>query len=205
VVLILLAAVNWKKVVGNVRKLSFIFLFAPALSLLISLTGTPIFFERYLITFTVGVIIILNLTTVKIFRPILLLILLVFGYFSLKTINHGARQGIKEAVAFIKQNTTGDDFVITYGDISNHIFESRYYGLKTPLYTLNTLPSYMGIGLLENGDIIDKVPVVKGNLLILTDYYPEFVYVPGYKMGNYRDFKGVNIVWAKYDENNNLR
>lgn len=205
VVILLLAVVNWKKVDRDVYRLIFIFLFAPVVSLLISLISTPIFFERYLITFTVGVILILNITTIRLLRPILLLILFVFGYFSFNTLTQGSRQGIREAVIFAKQNMNEDDLMITYGDISNHIFESRYYGLKTPLYSVNTLPSYMGIGLIEEGDIIDKAPSVKGNLLILTDYYPEFIYIPGYKMGNYKDFNGVNIVWAKYDKNNNLR
>ena len=96
---------------------------------------------------------------------------------------------------FAKENATEKDFVVTYGDISNHLFESKYYGFKTPIYTTNKLPSYMGLSLMEEGDVIDSFPEIEGKLGVVTNYHPSEFLLPGFKLSSLNSFYGVNMIW----------
>lgn len=195
IILIIIFSTDWKKVPGDMWKLMFIFFFSPFAALLISLFSTPIFFERYLIVFSAGVFILANLMAAKITRPLLLIVLGAFFYFSLPKVSEGVRLDTREAIMFAKENATEKDFVVTYGDISNHLFESKYYGFKTPIYTTNKLPSYMGLSLMEEGDVIDSFPEIEGKLGVVTNYHPSEFLLPGFKLSSLNSFYGVNMIW----------
>ncbi len=195
IVLIIIISADWKKFSGEMWKLMFIFFFSPFTALLISLFSTPIFFERYLIVFSAGIIILASLMAGKITRPLLLVVFGAFIYFSFPKVTQGVRLDTRGAIMFAKENATENDFVVTYGDISNHLFESKYYGYKTPIYTTNILPSYMGVSLMEEGDVVGSIPEIKGRLGVITNYHPSEYLLPGFRLSSLQSFYGVNMIW----------
>jgi hypothetical protein len=197
VVLIFFASIDWKHLAKGPKALLVIFICPPIISLFVSLVSTPIFFERYLILFVIGIVIFLSVTVNKILMPLLLLLIFVFGYFSYKQFFTPSRPQIKEAIAYIKAQTGENDYIINYGDLTNHLFESKYYGLSAPIYTFNKIPSYMGTILMSEGDVINSLPRVKGKLGIITNNYLVDGNIPGYKIISVKQFLGVNVIWEE--------
>ncbi len=138
-------------------------------SFAISLVATPIFFDRYIL-YTIPFAMMLLATNTKKTGTIIVCILivcytLVDGFLFM----HSVREPFAELSNYIKTNKQQNDIVIN--QTPTYIWESKYYGLKAPIYTGGQqVPFFFGTALLEAGDTVNQIPLPeKSTIYIIGD------------------------------------
>ena len=101
------------------------------------------------------------------------------------------REPFKELAIYIKSQTSPDIAVINLE--ATHIFESRYYGLKAPIYiSEGQIPYYIGTVILEKEDTITTLPE-RQFLLTITDS-SEQTNLPGYRYLSKKTFGNIKVL-----------
>jgi hypothetical protein len=152
-----------------------------------------IFYDRYmLMVIPAGSLLIASLRRKFSFVFILLVIFLLaslnYHYFT-----HPTKGSFRELAHFVNSEAPNLP-LINYNAASHHLFESKYYGLKAPLYAPQPLPFYVGTALMEKRDIITQLPDEK-EIGVITSASPEEVNLPGYQIEKSQQFDGLYFLW----------
>lgn len=161
----------------------------------ISQVSRPVFFDRYLIVSGAALPILLASQTRKI--GITLIAILIFGLFSidLHTFTHPTKQPFRDVAQFVNQNYAKNQTVINYYTNALHYFELKHYGINVKIYSpLEPLPFWVGTALIDNRDILDKLPQEK-TLLVMASGDIEKIKIPRYKETNRQQFRDLYLLF----------
>jgi 4-amino-4-deoxy-L-arabinose transferase-like glycosyltransferase len=168
--------------------------FAPLLlTYFVSQVFQSIFFDRYLLlVIPASSLLIASLRRKFSFIFILIAILsltsLNYHYFT-----HPTKRPFRELANYIKTEAK-ELTLINYSAESHHLFESKYYGLKAPIYAPKPLPFYTGTALMKEGDVISQLPDQE-KLGLITSTQPGEVIIPGYEIEKSQQFDSLYFLW----------
>ena len=165
------------------------------LTFLVSQVFQSIFFDRYmLMVIPASSLLIASLrrkpSLIFIFIAVFLLATLNYYYFTRPT-----KRPFRELAYYVKTEAS-DLALINYNAASHHLFESKYYGLKAPIYAPEPLPFYTGIALMEEKDVIDQLPDEE-TIGAISSAPPEEVTLPGYTIEKTKKFDSLYLLWLK--------
>jgi 4-amino-4-deoxy-L-arabinose transferase-like glycosyltransferase len=167
------------------------------LTFFISQFFQPIFFDRYML-----MVIPASSLLIASLRRKFSFVFILATLFLLATINyryflHPSKRPFRELAGYIKteaQNLT----IINYNAAAHHLWESKYYGLKAPIYAPGSLPFYTGTALMEGKDTISQLPDEE-KIGLITSANPSEVKVPGYSIETTKKFDSLYFLWLKRD------
>jgi len=152
-----------------------------------------IFYDRYLLMVIPASSLLLaslrrKFSFVFILLAVFLLASLNYHYFT-----HPTKRPFRELAETVKIEAP-NLVLINYNAASHHLFESKYYGLKAPLYAPQPLPFYVGTALMEKEDIISQLPDEE-EMGVITSASPEEVNLPGFQIEKSQRFDGLYFLW----------
>lgn len=167
------------------------------LTFIISQFFQPIFFDRYMLMTIPAVSLLLASQRKKasvMFLSIAVLCLLLNNYFYF---THPTKRPFRKLADYIKRETEGLT-LINHNAAAHHLWESKYYGLKAPIYAPTSLPFYTGTALMEKEDIITKLPP-QNQIGVITSAPLDEVNLPGYHLIKFQQFGELKFLWMAKD------
>ena len=170
------------------------------MSAIVSHLFTPIFYDRYLLSVVMGIIILLVAGTRKIFWPLVAVLAGLYLTQSYQAFINPQKRPFRDLAAFVKQEIKPGDYLVNYNGQAHHLWESKYYGLNAPLYTAGkTLPLYVGTALMETGDTISQLPSNVSRLGVITSEPMENVILPQpWQLQEVKDFHSLRLIWYSF-------
>ncbi len=167
------------------------------LTFIISQFFQSIFYDRYMLMAipAASVLIASN-------RRKLSFIFIFIVIFSLATVNyayffHPVKRPFRELAVFIKKEAK-EIPLVNYNARAHHLWESKYYDLQAPIYSPQPLPFYTGTALMEEDDIIKKIPDAK-EIGVITSAPIEETNIPGYHLIETQKFDQLLFIRMKKD------
>lgn len=172
------------------------------LTFLLSQLNSSIFFDRYLLYCLPPFMLLLasqkrQASLTFIFLAIFSLIIIDWHYF-----NYPIKRPFKTLANYVKQNQKQkpEYGLINYNAEAHHLFESKYYGLKAPLYVpQGSLPFYTGTALMEKEDIIYVLPDKK-KIMVISSGDPQKTFLPGYFLEEKVKFDSLYLLWFSQEK-----
>ncbi len=194
-IIITLLLRNWLK---DKKKSLFLlgWFFVPlVLTYLVSQIFQSIFFDRYML-----MVIPASSLLIASLRRKSSLIFILIAIFLLATLNyhyftHPTKRPFRDLANYVKAEAA-DLTLVNYNAASHHLFESKYYGLKAPIYAPEPLPFYTGTALMEENDVINQLPDEE-KIGLITSASLQEVSVPGYVIEDSKQFGSLYFVWLK--------
>ncbi len=171
--------------------------FAPlVLTYFVSQFFQSIFFDRYLlIVAPAGALLIASLRRKKLTLILILVTVLAIFTVDYHYFLHPHKRPFRKLATFIKEEAS-DLTLINYNAAAHHLWESKYYGLKAPIYSPQPLPFYTGTALMEKDDVIETLPDEE-KLGLITSASPEEVIIPGYEIKETKQFESLWFIWLE--------
>jgi len=171
------------------------FFFPILATFIISQVKQSIFFDRYLLFTIPALILLLSSQSRKLAYCFIILLVFVLTSTDWYYFNHPIKKPFRELANFVKGIKREDDFLINWSGGAHHLFESRYYGLRAPLYyPAGKPPFYIGTALMEDEDVIKKLPQ-KRRIGVITSDSPDLINLPFYKLEKIYAFDGLKLIW----------
>lgn len=194
-IIIILILRQWLKDKKNSIFLAGWFLAPLIITFLVSQFFQPIFYDRYMLMAIPASSLLLASARRK---PSLAFILLAICL--LTTVNyhyffHPIKRPFRDLANFVKQEAGGLTLV-NYNAAAHHLWESKYYGLKAPIYAPQPLPFYTGTALMEEGDVISELPDEE-KIGAISSASPEEVQVSGFEIEKSKKFDSLWFIWLK--------
>src|SRR3989304_5276641 len=161
---------KWWKSIDKTIFLLLWFLTPILLTWAISQKFTSIFFNRYLLYSIPAAMIILVTARSKITFVPLIIILLTFAVIDVNYFFTPTKLPFREMAAYVKSTETTGDFIINWNSSAHHLWETKFYGIPGPIYIPGDqeLPYYVGTALMEEDDILRKLPVKVKRVGVIT-------------------------------------
>jgi 4-amino-4-deoxy-L-arabinose transferase-like glycosyltransferase len=177
--LIILGLRKWSKKVWQADLHLIIWaLLPPTLAFLISQTSISIFYERYLLFCVPPLMILAASRFRKISLPFIGILLIVYAFIGYYSFTNPFKKPFKEFSGWIKQNYP-DTYLINYNGNSHHLWETKYYGLKAPIYSPGgKLPFFVGTAQMGDEDVIYELG--EEQIGVITSNHPDDVNITGY-------------------------
>jgi len=168
------------------------------LTYIVSQFFQSIFYDRYLLMTIPSASLLIasnrrKLSFIFIFIVIFCLATLDYYYLS-----HPTKQPFRELANFVKLQAK-DLPLINYNAAAHHLWESKYYGLKAPIYTPQPLPFYTGTALMEPEDTTKTLPEKK-EIGVITSAPLEEVKIPGFHSLKVQQFGRLSFLWMEKEE-----
>ena len=170
--------------------------FAPLiLTFAVSQVFQSIFFDRYLLL----VIPASSLLIASLRKKLSLLFILIascclllvnYHYFT-----HPTKRPFRQLADFVKSQAPNLT-LINHNAAAHHLWETKYYGLKAPIYSPQPLPFYTGTALMVEQDVIRELPSEE-QIGVITSAPVETVTIPGYHMTKFQQFGPLTFLWMK--------
>lgn len=194
---ILLVFRQWQK---NLKTDFFLFgwfLLPLFLTFLISLfASASIFFDRYLLYTIPALILLLVLSPRLLSYPLLTLTAFFLLWVNLAYFTHPTKRPFLKLAAYVKEAKREKDFLINWPGAAHHLFETKYYGLLAPIYSPSgPLPFYTGTALMEPGDIINKLPEIKGRLGVIGSGESPEASLANFNLLEKKTFASLYFLW----------
>ena len=165
---------------------------------LISQKFQSIFFNRYLLYTIPAAMLILaserrRLSLVALGAVVLLFVSIDVFYFT-----HPIKRPFRELATYVKETRREGDFIINwYSNGTHHIWETKYYQIPGPIYVSGDgeLPFFVGTALMEESDIITKLPEGATRVGVVTSGPVEEISLPGYTKEQEALFGSLSFVW----------
>lgn len=157
-----------------------------------------IFFNRYLLYAIPAGMLLLVSGRRKISMVLLAVIAASFVLIDAFYFTHPIKLPFRELASHVQETRNKDDLIINwYSNGTHHIWETKYYGIGGPIYVSGggDLPFFVGTALMEEGDIISKLPKVNGRIGVVTSGPVEEINLPGYTKAQERVFGSLKFVW----------
>lgn len=192
----LLLVKDWRLVGRRWLGLALIFLMPVALAYVISHTVTPIFYDRYLLSVVMGLMVLLGLGTKRQFWLLLLIPALLFAAQSWDQFTHPSKRPFRELAGYVKQEIKPDDILLNYNGRAHHLWESKYYGIPAPVFTPSgPLPLFAGTAQMTPEDTTQVLPTADGRLGLIASEPIATIALPGYKLIDNRQFGQLSFSW----------
>ncbi|KKR39516.1 hypothetical protein A2210_02690 [Candidatus Woesebacteria bacterium RIFOXYA1_FULL_40_18] len=200
--LVLLLVRDWRKKLGKSIFILMWFL-VPILTVwILSQKFQSIFSDRYLL-YTIPAAMLLAASQRTIITKIFLFVVFaVFISADAFYFTHPFKRPFRDLAIYVKETKKGDDYLINWNSTSHHLWESKYYGIGSPLYIPKgvNLPFFVGTALMTKNDTISSVPAKidskKTNRVgVITSGPVDEVNVPGYTKGEVHQFGDLKFIW----------
>ena len=200
--LVLLLVRNWSKKLGKSVFILMWFIVPILTAWILSQKFQSIFSDRYLL-YTIPAAMLLAASQRTIITKIFLFI--VFAVFISADVfyfTHPFKRPFRELAAYVKEVKHGDDYLINWNGTVHHLWESKYYGIGSPLYIPKgaDLPFFVGTALMTKDDTTSLVPakIDSGKTVrvgVITSGPVDEVVVSGYTKGEVRQFGDLKFIW----------
>jgi len=181
------------------KKVTFLlcWFFTPlVLTWIISQFFQPIFFDRYLLASIPAISLLVASRRKRGLTILIFAILLLLSYHNWWYFTHPSKRPFKSLASFVKEKQI-EIPIINYNAAAHHLWESKYYGLRAPIYAPTPLPFYTGTALMEKEDVIDKLPDSQ-QILAITSAWPDQVKIEGYRVSQSQSFNNqLWLVWLE--------
>lgn len=171
------------------------FLSPLVITYLLSQVMQPIFFDRYLLAAIPAACLLVASLIRKISLIPLTVALICLAVLNWHYFTHPAKRPFRELAKYIKEEAPGLT-LINHNAAAHHLWESKYYGLKAPIYSPEPLPFYTGTALMEKEDVIDTLPKTE-EIGLITSAPVEEVQIPGYDKIREKYFGELTFLWLK--------
>ena len=163
------------------------------LTFLVSQISQSIFFDRYLLL----VIPASSVLIASLRRKASLAFILIIAV-CLLTVNYHyffnpTKRPFRQLANFIKTEAPNLT-LINHNAAAHHLWESKYYGLKAPIYSPQPLPFYTGTALMTENDVIRQL-ADKKEIGVITSAPIEEVEIPGYYLLKSQQFGPLSFLW----------
>ena len=96
-----------------------------------------------------------------------------------------------------------NDILINWNSSSHHLWETIYYKIPAPIYIpegAGDLPFFVGTALMEEKDIIRKIPNNSERVGVITTGSVEEITLPGYTGVEAKTLNDLKFIWFQKDE-----
>ncbi|OGM03153.1 hypothetical protein A2115_01395 [Candidatus Woesebacteria bacterium GWA1_41_8] len=157
-----------------------------------------IFFNRYLLYVVPAAMLVLASQRRKVSEIFLVAIaasfILIDGFY----FTHPTKLAFRDLASYVKSTRQPKDFIVNwYSNGTHHIWETKYYGIGGPIYVSSEgdLPFFVGTALMEDGDVINKLPQNIDRVGVVTSGPVEEISLPGYTKEIEQRFGSLKFVW----------
>lgn len=188
---------KWAKDVSKSLFLATWFIFPILATFIVSQFFTPIFFNRYLL-YTIPGAMILIASVRRTFSNIVIgIILVLFAAIDVYYFTHPVRPRFDLIASYVKDTMGEGDYLINWYATPHFLWESKYYGIPTPLYLKEkgSLPFFVGTALMKPTDIINELPSGIKRVGVITSGAIEDIELPGYTETERKVINNLKFVW----------
>ena len=127
---------------------------------------------------------------------VLALLLPLFLYTDYLYFTTPTKRPFRELAAYVQEVTRGDDYLVNWNSAAHHIWETKYYGLKAPLFVPEgtQLPFYVGTAQMTPEDIVSEIPKKTFRVGVITSGEPSEVHIKGFKFGQIQEFGELKFI-----------
>ncbi len=189
----------------NIKKTIFFILwfFGPIiLTWLISQKFQPIFFNRYLLYTIPAISLIFASSRSKLSLYLLSVLAFLFLIIDYNYFTHPSKPPFRTLSSYVKRTTKEGDFLINwYSNGTHHIWETKYYGIKAPIYLpQGDLPFFVGTALMTKEDIIHEIPKDYSRIGVITSGAIDEVRISGYTKKEEVEFENLKFIWMEKEK-----
>lgn len=167
------------------------------LTFIISHIKSSIFYDRYLLYTIPALPLLISSQRRKISMLLILVLITSWFWFDFQYLFHPTKKPFRQFANYIKLTTTKQDFLINYNGRAHHLWESKYYGLKAPIYSPGgKLPFYVGTALMTPEDVIYSLPQTD-RIGVITSDDPEKVKVENYQSVFVQKVDSLYFIWMQ--------
>lgn len=199
---ILLIGKGWKKIGKKWLEILIIIMMPIFLSCLVSYLVTPVFYDRYLLSVVVGIPVLLIIGSKKWQLPIMIFLVVVYGYCSYQLFIHPKKRPFRDLAAYVKSELKEGDYLLNYNGRAHHLWETKYYGIAAPIYVPEgELPLYVGTAQMTDQDISRGVPEWVKRVGAVTSEPVEKVNLEErWHRGDFKEFGELKLVWFEKND-----
>jgi hypothetical protein len=130
---------------------------------------TPVFYDRYLLSVVVGVAVLVGLGVRRWLVPGLVLLLVIYGYFSCQLLLQPKKRPFRRFAAQVKSELREGDYLLNFNGQAHHLWETKYYGIPAPIYVPEgKLPLWVGTAQMTEEDRVKDLPEEAKRLGVIT-------------------------------------
>lgn len=167
------------------------------LTFIISQLFQSIFFDRYMLASIPSICLLVSSERRKISNILISLVLISLFIVNGNYFFHPTKRPFRELAQYIKTEAPSL-FLINHNAAAHHLWESKYYGLKAPIYAPQPLPFYTGTALMEPEDILSSLPPQK-EIGVISSAPVEEINFPGYHILKIKTFDSLHFLWLEKD------
>ena len=189
---------RWTKDIKITLFLLSFFLGPIVITWVVSQKFQSIFFNRYLLYAIPAGMLLVASNKRKLTGVAIGFLLIFFGIIDVYYFTHPIKKPFREMAAYVKSSLAEDDFLINWNAGSHHLWETKYYGIPSPIYVEGEgeLPFFVGTALMEENDLVHEIPKGVSRVGVTTSGETEEIELPGYIEGEVKNFgRGLKFVW----------
>jgi len=169
----------------------------PILTFLISQTKMSIFYERYLLYCVPPIMLLLASQVRKIGYFLIIPISFLFFLISSNYFLHPFKKPFRGFTTWIKENVSENIFIANYNGAAHHLWETKYYGIKAPIYSPGgPLPFYVGTAQMTEKDVVYQLPENQ-EIALVSSEHPDSMKIDNYQIDRYHKIDSLYFVWIK--------
>lgn len=201
ITLTILVLRNWSEKVKSSLFLLTWFLIPIVATWVVSQYFTPVFYNRYLIYSIPPAMMLLASNSRRFSQNLIYIVVAFFAIISWFYFTHPTKDPFNELAAYVQQTRRGDDFVINGNPGKHKLWESKFYGIDSPIYVPSgeELPFFVGTALMEEKDIISELPKPKRNnpfrIGIINNKEDSDPAIEGYLLEDTQEFGNLRFNW----------
>ena len=169
----------------------------PLITFFISQSKLSIFYERYLLYCIPALMLLLSSQVRKLSYLLISIILAMYILASWRIFIHPFKKPFRRFADWIKTNVSQNTFIVNYNGKAHHLWETKYYGIKAPIYSPGgPLPFYVGTAQMTTSDVVFKLPADKPIGLISSND-PQSIKIKGYQIKKFHQVNSLYFIWLK--------
>ncbi|MFH1602073.1 MAG: glycosyltransferase family 39 protein [Candidatus Shapirobacteria bacterium] len=186
-----------KKYIKSDLLLFFWAVIPPIFTFLVSQTKVSIFYERYLLYSIVPIMILLASRQRKLSFLPLGIILVIYLLASSYQFTHPFKKPFRSFSLWIRNNVPSDAYLINYNGSAHHLWETKYYGIQSPIYSPGgPLPYFVGTAQMEENDVVYTLPQ-KDTIGLISSDSPDKISVAGFEPDSDHKEGPLYFIWLK--------
>lgn len=103
----------------------------------------------------------------------------------------------RQMSGYVKETIREGDLLINWNSSAHHLWETKFYGIPAPIYIPRDgeLPYYVGTALMEEEDILRKIPKNADRVGVLTSGNWDEIKLNGYKIEDKKELGNLKFGW----------
>jgi len=196
---VLLVGKQWKKIGKKWLEILLVVMAPVVFSFIVSYLVTPVFYDRYLLSVVLGMVVLVGLGTRKWLMPVLVGLVVIYGWFSYQTFTMPKKRPFRELASYVKKELKEGDYLLNYNGSAHHLWETKYYGIPAPIYVPEgELPMYVGTAQMTEEDIVKEVPEGVVRLGVITSEPVEKVEIEEpWQVKEVGEFGTIRVLWME--------